>query len=122
MSSADRPPRTPRMTGLLVQGHLFEKPSPLLTIGQVEALFCDRLGIAHSTFYESFRDQLPFVYTRTRREGKALVQSRPRLREDVAQGLIQIAENGLWGEYVTGALLDAYPKLYPLEDRVRRAA
>ena len=106
-----------------VQGHLFEKPSPLLTIGEVERQFCDRLGIHRVTFYSSHRPWLPFVFTRVRpvkgQPGKYKKGS-PRLRQDVATELLNLAAAGFWPDYVARDLLESHPHLYPRE--VRQAA
>ena len=111
---SDRPQR--------VQTHLFERAVALLTIGEVEALFCDRLGIHRSTFFESHRPFLPFVYTRVRPvKGKPgeFKRGSPRLRVDVAEACVELAAAGLWAEYAAGELLDERPELYP---RSMRAA
>ena len=113
--SADRSPVRPK-TPAAMQGHLFETPSTLLTIGEVEALFCDALGVHRSTFYESHRPWLPFVYTRVRPvkgEPGQFVKGSPRLREDVARELLALASNGMWAEYAMGEFAEERPHLYP---------
>lgn len=120
MQPADRPKATAPSR---VQGHLFDTPSPLLTIGEVEALFCDRLGVHRSTFYESHRPWLPFVYTRVRPipgQPGAFEKGSPRLRSDVARELVELAAGGLWAEYVQRELLGELPHLYPR--KLRQAA
>lgn len=76
-----------------------------LTLGEVEALFCARLRVGRSTFYESHRPFLPVVYGDW---GK-----RPRVRRDVAEGLVGVAAAGLWAEYAQGLLRGRFPHLYP---------
>ena len=109
---------------------LFDGPPPkLLTIGEVTTLFTDRLGIHTSTFYESFRDFIPFVYTRLRPTGgrnpdgtREYVPGSPRLRADVAEALVRIAAAGQWPAYVTGAFKEDRPELYAKPAAAKAAA
>lgn len=132
MSAHDRPPsRTPHAG----QGDLFKEPPKVLTIGEVEVLFCEHLGIHRATFYDVHRQFLPFVATsftpvagstdpetgrRLYREGGW------RLRADYAREILQLAADGYWLDYASGALADddEFRHLYPRKRRTpsRQAA
>lgn len=116
--TADRPASSPRPD---LFGHL---APPLLRLGEVETLFCDRLGINRTSYFESVRPWLPVVYTRMvpiRGERGRYRMGSPRLRADIAAELVAVAEAGLWPEYADGSLRDQNPHLY-LTQRQRRAA
>ena len=94
---------------------LFGPQPTLLTLSEVEVVFCDRLAIHRSTFYESFRDALPVLHTRRVKVKGARNRWKPgspRVRKDVAYKLAELAASGLWGQYLDGAYRDAHPELY----------
>lgn len=90
-------------------------------MGEVEALFCDRLSCGRTSFYDHYRDFLPFVHTGMRKvRAGEYVPAGLRLREDVARELVRVAEAGYWVDYASGDLLGEKPHLYP--PAARRAA
>lgn len=110
------PPTAPRPFSPPVQPTLFEpNPPRLLGLSRVRSLFCDRLGISESTYYESFRPWLPVVCTRAmpvRGEKGRYRPGSPRVREDVARELVEVAAAGQWQTYCEGGLAAERPHLY----------
>ncbi len=109
-------PVAPRPFTPPVQPTLFDpNPPRLLGLSRVRSLFCDRLNISESTYYDSFRDWIPVVYTRAmpvRGEKGQYRPGSPRVREDVARELVEIAATGEWRAYCEGGLAATRPHLY----------
>ena len=90
-------------------------PPKLLTLSRVRDLFCDRLAVSESTYYESFRDWVPVVYTRAmpvRGQKGTFRPGSPRVREDVARELVEVAASGRWRSYCEGEMAASHPHLY----------
>ena len=108
-----------------MQGDLFAGLPELLTIGEVETLFCDELGVGRATFYRGHRPFLPVVYTALTPTGtpdpktgrRRYKRGGVRVRRDVALELVELVKQGDWLAYASGEMLDERPELYPRADR-----
>ena len=94
---------------------LFGERPELLTIGETAVLFGEELGIHETTFYRSYREFLPFVYTRmvrVRGDKTRFKPGNPRIERSVALAIARLAARGYFPLYASGGLKERMPHLY----------